>query len=113
MLVNYSTSAVTITNTPSFQPQKRIGVAIGDHVLDLFVIAHLYPVQVQVNREDKIFLIYRHSNKHVLKKLFRLRIATRVVKMIVDCILISLACCFAFKTCGQTGIFYLLVLNIK
>lgn len=30
------------------QPDKHIGVAIGEHILDLFVIAHLYPVELQV-----------------------------------------------------------------
>lgn len=30
-----------------FQSEKHIGVAIGDHILDLSVVAKFYPVEVQ------------------------------------------------------------------
>lgn len=38
----------------SENPKKRIGVAVGDHILDLSVITHLFPVDVQKSLQAEL-----------------------------------------------------------
>lgn len=53
MLVTYCIKI----NFKSFQPQKRIGVAIGEEILDLSAIAHLFDGPLLKNKQD----VFRHD----------------------------------------------------